>query len=120
MALITGKRHVGANKSEASHCRMIKLGAGSTGSRVALLTGIWKPRGHVVRIFGTVEVVLVTTEAGRRCPFELATHVTGGAVQAGMSPGQSKAGEAVIEFCSQPSVHGCVALLTSGWKSERP
>lgn len=93
-------------------CRMIELGAVPCGCRVTGLAGGWKPGRHVTRVRGLIEIVLVTTDAGRRSAGILAVDVALSTLHRLVSAGQSEAGACMIERRRLP-LGRCVTRLAS-------
>lgn len=114
MALIARQSDVCAGKSKSSYRRVIEFRSEPRRGCVALLTGRGESGSYVIGTLCGVEIVLVTTDASRRCAGSLAAGVASYAFKFRVSSGEGEPGDVVVEFRAQPGVHRLVALLAVG------
>ena len=110
---LAGRHCVHSRQRESSRGvveRRLHPGAGAV---VARLASLRETRGNVVRIRGALEILQVTSYAGRAAQGVVAVDVAIGALARGhcMHSGQREAGRGVIELSVAP-LHYVVALFT--------
>ena len=89
------------------------------GGGVAALAGLRESRLHVIRVCRLLEIGKMAAYASGGRARELASDVTGGAIQRNVRSGQREAGHLqMVELGSRPGVHA-VALFAGGRKPGR-
>ncbi len=90
MALAAHQGRVRTGECESRERGMIELGSRPGSCRVTLLACCREPRGDVVRVLCPIEIILMTTDAVRRCALEIPANVARGAVEVRVRPRKCK------------------------------